>query len=808
MSSTGLILQKVDRLVFSKPKLTLASILLVTLFFAMQIKGVQLVSDFSDLLPQQHPYIQLHNEISDTFGGANNIIVAVEVDEGTIFSNETLALIYKLTLEVDSLTGVNHNLVSSLTHRSIRKVWLNATGGINSDPYYDPTKEKLTEVELLRLKDDVVANPHVYGFLVSPDSRAALIRATLNEGQLDYEKTFNELQQIRTQGVIPGVTIHATGHPVLVGWVYTYVDQILQIFLYTVLIMLVLLIVYFRRLYGIVIPLLGIVLTSIWGTGILSLLGYSFDPLMMVIPFLISARAMSHGIQLVERYYSELEICEDAKQAAQNTFNNLFRPGLLGVISDAIGLLLIAVGSVPINDKLAHYASLWAVTVVFTVLVMVPVLLSVLPAPKEFAVKHNLMRKVMPIIANVAASRKGAIIFLGLTVLSLFVGGYFSSKVQIGEAEPGSSLLYQDHDYNISSKAINTLFPGSEELFIIARADEKGGLKDPEVLQALADFENHMLYDPELGGAKGVPDLVKQVNRILHNNDPRWAQIPYEASYAGGLFFAYMASSPIPGALKEFIDHDEQNANLVFFYKDHKGETIRRAIHQAKAWLETAGKDLKVKGVSLLLAGGSIGVTAAINEAAFETNLIVIPLVLLLIFAFVTCFYFSLHAGWLMLLAMSFATTLTYAYMGITGIGININTVPIIAVGIGVGIDYSIYIMDRIREEFARLNDLTKAIRQAISTTGVAIGFTVTTLIGGVVMWVFISDLRFQADAALLLCVMLILNAIAAMFLVPAWIRVFKPNFITQSSDEMTDRDDANINGEQENAAANSRAAA
>jgi len=58
------------------------------------------------------------------------------------------------------------------------------------------------------------------------------------------------------------------------------------------------------------------------------------------------------------------------------------------------------------------------------------------------------------------------------------------------------------------------------------------------------------------------------------------------------------------------------------------------------------------------------------------------------------------------------------------------------------------------------------------------VGFTAASLIGGVVMWVFLSDLRFQADAALLLCVMLMLNAAAAVFLVPSWIRVFKPSFI------------------------------
>jgi predicted RND superfamily exporter protein len=275
------------------------------------------------------------------------------------------------------------------------------------------------------------------------------------------------------------------------------------------------------------------------------------------------------------------------------------------------------------------------------------------------------------------------------------------------------------------------------------------------------------------------------MNRMTHYDDPRWMVEPDDSQMAGGLLFMYMMSSPVPGALLEYVDHKERVANLVFYYKDHRGETIRRAIHMAKEWINDV--DNQLEGLEVKLAGGLIGVTAAINEAAYETNLLVIPLVLLLILSFVTAFYWSLHAGWLMMLAMSFATTVTmmlamsfattvtYAYMGIMGIGINVNTVPIIAVGIGVGIDYSIYIMDRIRNEMERLGDIRQAVNRAISTTGVAIGFTATTLIGGVIMWVFVSDLRFQADAALLLIVMLILNALAAMFLVPAWILRFKP---------------------------------
>lgn len=775
-------LHNLDEAVFRHPKKILSAILLVTLFFAAQIPGVKMYSDFSDLLPQEHTYIELHNEIKESFGGANVIIVGVEVEQGDIFSNEALEKIHRITLAVDSLPGINHNLVSSVTHRNSRKVWMTPEGNVNSEPYYDPQGGAMSGADLDQLRSDIVANPQVYGPLVSPDMKMALVKAQLNEGQLDYVKTFNEIQQMRTDESTSGVKIHVTGQPMLVGWAYQYLDQIIEIFLFTALIMLSLLVFYFRKFYGVFIPLAAVIVSSIWGIGIISLFGYNLDPLGLVIPFLISARAMSHGIQIVERYYQELSKHADHHLSARLTFESLFRPGSLGVVSDAIGLLLIAIGSIPLNTKLAHYASLWALCIIVTVLLAVPLLLSILPKPKNTEIKHNIFRNVGGFCAEIISDEKAAKKALLIAAVFLVGGWYFSSKVVIGESEPGSPILYQSHDYNISSKSINDSFPGSEELYIVAETSEKGGIKRPEVLAALSDLEKHMLMDPEVGGAKGIPDLVKQVNRLLHNDDPRWAQIPNDQMYVGGLMFTYMMSSPIPGALNEFVDTDERIANLVFYYKDHQGETIRRAIYTAKQWIE-ANKD-RVDGLEIRLAGGTIGVTAAMNEAAYETNLWVLPLVFILIFAMVMFFYQSLAAGTMMFMAMLFATTLTYAYMGVTHMGININTVPIIAVGVGVGIDYSIYMMDRIRSEMVALQDLNAAVRKAISTTGLAISFTAITLIAGIVMWVILSDLRFQSDAALLLTVMVILNGAAAMLLVPSWVLVFKPRFICKAYED------------------------
>ena len=757
-------------------------IALITVGFATQVPAVRIVSDFSDLLPQEHPFIQLHNEIRDTFGGANNIIVAVSVSEGTIFTNDTLDRIHRITTAVDNLEGINHNLVTSLTHRNVRKVWLGGEGTVKSVTYYDPRKGGYSPSELAAISQDVSADPRVYGLLVSPDLTAALVRGTLNEGALDYEKVFLQLQTIRQTEATDEVSIYATGQPVLVGWVSSYADQIITIFLLTVLIMLGLLVVHFRRMYGIVLPLLGIIVTSIWGLGVLSLLGYNLDPLMLVVPFLISARAMSHGIQIVERYYQELPTSHTGGIAAYKAYRSLFRPGSLGVISDAIGLLLIGVGSVPINDKLAVYACLWALSVIVTVIIAIPCMLQLLPTPAKREIKSNWLRTMFVTVAHAVVRPRAPARVLSVAAVLFAVALLLGTRVPIGETAPGSPLLYEDHDFNVSSKIINDTFPGSEELYVIGNTDEAGGLKRPEVVKALADFQAHMLTDPDLGGAKGLPNLIRAVNRLTHYNDPRWSSVPADAGSVGGLMFMYMMSSPIPGALLEYLDTDEQNANMVFYYKDHQGSTIRRAIEMIRQWKSST--ESSVDGFSLKLAGGPIGVNAAINDAAFRTNLIIIPLVFGLIFLSVTGFYSSVHAGWLMFIAMSFATALTYAYMGIAGIGININTVPIIAVGIGVGIDYSIYIMDRIRSEYRNNRDLTSAVREALSTTGLAIGFTAITLVSGVLMWVFVSDLKFQADAALLLIVMLILNALASVFLVPAWLLRFKPAFITQQTQE------------------------
>ncbi len=771
-------LHRGEEWIFRNPKIVLSLVLAVTILFGIALPKLRVFTDFSDLLPQNHAYIKVYNRLKESFGGANMVIMSVEVEQGTIFNPDTLKLIHEATQGVDNLPGVNHNLVSSLTHRTARKVFLDSEGGFASENYYAPLKPGYTAAELEQMKQDVLANPTIYGLLVSPDLKAALIKAQLNEGDIDYPATFAALQKVRETLATPGHHLYVTGNPVLTGWVYTYLNQIVEILMYTLALLATLLIVYFRRFYGIALPLLGIALSSIWGLGFMAAMGINLEPLSLPIPFLIAARATSHGVQLVVRYYEELAVVHNGPKAARNALDALFRPGSLAIIVDAVGIAVLMLGAAPFNYKLGLAAGFWGFSVIFTVHFMVPLALTILPAPKKHENGNEGIRNFLAkAMALTGGTDGGARSILILTLIGAIGGTYLVGKVQLGESEPGSPLLHLNHDYNVSTKAINTRFPGSEELHIVARTDEKGGIKRPEVMAAIERFQAHMLSDPTLGGTKAIPGVMRVVNKLINNDDPRWMQLPDNEGDIGGLMFTYMASSPIPGALKEFVNTDENEANMVFYYKDHQADTINRVVALAEEGIKQIEKD--VPGLHIELGGGIIGVTAAGNQALHTDHMIIIPAVMLLAFVIVTVYYSSLHAGWLMVLPMLFSTLMTYAYMGAMNIGISVNTVPVIAVGVGVGIDYAVYFMDRIREEYAHLRDIKKAVITAVATTGYAVSFTAATLIAGVVMWIFLSDLRFQSDAAILLSFMLIVNAIAAVLIVPSWCVVFKPKFVT-----------------------------
>ena len=100
------------------------------------------------------------------------------------------------------------------------------------------------------------------------------------------------------------------------------------------------------------------------------------------------------------------------------------------------------------------------------------------------------------------------------------------------------------------------------------------------------------------------------------------------------------------------------------------------------------------------------------------------------------------------------------------------------SVGVGIGVDYAIYIVDRIRQECGDTQDIDEAVRRAVRTTGMAVSFTATTIVGGIFLWSF-SNLRFQAEMAQLLVILMVINMLGAITVVPAFYSILRPSVAT-----------------------------
>jgi predicted RND superfamily exporter protein len=317
---------------------------------------------------------------------------------------------------------------------------------------------------------------------------------------------------------------------------------------------------------------------------------------------------------------------------------------------------------------------------------------------------------------------------------------------------------------------------GENRLLVIVRGKERNALKRPEVMRAIEAFQRHMERSSDVGGTYSIVDMLTNIHMTFHEGDPKWKTIPETWVDVGQFLYLFLAGSS-PGDLDQFIDPEAQHANIAVFYRDYKGDTIRSAIARAKGYIE----EHPIEDVEYCLAGGIIGVLAAINEEVIYSEKWSVAAIFLIVFILCALSFRSIFAALILILPLALSNLLASAFMAWKEIPLNINTLPVASLGVGIGVDYGIYLLSRIKEEQGRMGNLEASVSEAILTTGKAILFTATTLISGVIFWYFFSSLRFQAEMGLLVALLMAFNMFGALFLIPLMVNLFKPSFLTSS---------------------------
>jgi predicted RND superfamily exporter protein len=310
------------------------------------------------------------------------------------------------------------------------------------------------------------------------------------------------------------------------------------------------------------------------------------------------------------------------------------------------------------------------------------------------------------------------------------------------------------------------------------RERQQMSIQDPASLELMQRFQRYMELDPDVTATFSFADLVTATNRLLHGGLPKWGVVPENQADAA-MTSQLALSGAGPGDSDRLFTRDLTAANINVWYKDHRSETVERALRRAKAF-QDGDRNQNPTAADLRLASGTVGLIGAINETVVRSQLKILLLVLAMIFVMCSMTYKSIFAALLLLIPVNFSNLIAASLMAYMNIGLDVNTLPVLAVGTGVGIDYAIYLMSRICEEYPLRNDYDETLFQAISTTGRAILFTASTLVVGMAPWYFLSSLRFQADMGLLIAALMVINMIAALVVIPLLVSIFKPKFIAR----------------------------
>ncbi|MDY6862768.1 MAG: MMPL family transporter, partial [Thermodesulfobacteriota bacterium] len=319
---------------------------------------------------------------------------------------------------------------------------------------------------------------------------------------------------------------------------------------------------------------------------------------------------------------------------------------------------------------------------------------------------------------------------------------------------------------------INSKFAGTNQMLVVVRGEKPEAVKNPQIIMKIEALERSEKEDPRVGGSISVVSLIKNLHKCYHYDCPKWFFVPEEDYLISG-YFRNLLESGEPGDFNRFADWSFQYASINFFLKDHKGDTIRHVIKRVKDFISKN----TLPGASFELAGGFIGLVAAANEVIARSHEINLFVILSLTYIFCALAYRSFVGGILFIISLLIANIFTLAVMAVSEIGLNVNTIPVITLGIGLGVDYGLYVVSRIKEEYVRQKNLEMAVITSISTAGKAVVYTATLITFGVVLWYF-SPLRFQAEMGLLLALVLIMNMLGAIFLIPTLIYFVKPRFI------------------------------
>ncbi|WP_444997986.1 efflux RND transporter permease subunit [Aliikangiella sp. IMCC44359] len=731
------------------------------LYFAAQLK---VDASFEKNIPLEHEYMKTYIKHQEHFGGANRVLVVLEDKSGDIFNSSFFEALSESTHLVASIDSVSEPLMSSLftpNTRFVEAVEDGMVGGPVIPASFDGSDEQLTLVRSNVLKAGLV------GRLVANNFSSAMVSAQLlsvdptTQKKTDLVAVAEKLENIRQtiEGKYSNIKVHIIGFSKMIGDVSQGARQVVIFFSLAFIITALLVYLYSKSINLTLLPLLCSVTAVIWQLGLLTYLGFGIDPMSILVPFLVFAIGVSHGVQMINAVGKNVASGTTAHQAAYAACCRLFVPGIIALLSDTIGFLTLLFIKIDIIKELAITASLGVAVIILTNLLLLPVLLSYAKFPANFATKVEESNKKQAILWRYFsgfAQRRTAVKTLIVACVIAIVSFLFAREMKVGDLHAGAPALRQDSVYNQDTRFVTENFSIGTDMISIITETIPDGCTQFEIMNAIDKFQWHLENLPAVQSAISLPTVSKILNAGFYEGALQWRILPQEqATLVQSIRYLETSSG--------LFNTDCSVIPMLIFTKDHKAETIQQVVDAAKHYIEKN----QTENVTFKLATGPVGVMAATNEAVSAAQVPMLIWVYLAVIVLCLISFRSIRSTLCIVIPLAVVSVMAQGLMAILDIGLTVATLPVVALGVGIGVDYGIYIFSRMSVFIRAGESISEAFLKTLNLTGNAVFFTGITLAIGVSTWLM-SALQFQADMGILLTFMFLFNMLGAVILLPA----------------------------------------
>ena len=722
----------VARLILRNKIGILIAIILATIFFSSQWNNMRFTYTEANLLPDDHEVNVTYNKFLDVFGEEGNLIV-LGVKDSTLFTVEKLnawnqlSEDFKAFDEVETVVSIKDlqklvknnkdekfDLVPFIKDSvsSQEQTHLLKTELFEKYPFYDNflfNTETGTIRTAIYLKKDIVNTAARKDFIMLTLDKK--IKAFRDANDLDvrisgmpYIRTLNSQNIVDEIGLFIGLALGVTS----------------LIFFF-----------FFRSFRATFISLIVVCVGVMWTFGILGLLNYEITVLTALIPPLIIVIGIPNCIFLINKYQHEVKLHGNKVKSLQRVITKIGNATLMTNVTTASGFATFILTESKLLKEFGIVASLSILAIFMLCLLVIPIIYTFLPYPKDRHLEHLNKRWIggfVDWIERMVREQKIAIYVTSLVLIIASIIGIYKIEISgsLIEDMPKEEAFFKD--IRFFEEEFNGIMP----LEIMIDTKRKKGVMKLSTLKKMEQIENLIDETPELSRPISVVSLVKYSKQAYTNGNPKYYQLPTSQEQLFISSYIKNSSSDVD-LLKNFVDSTGQYARITTFMKDigtDKMERIQEDLQNKidKVFQPKDRYDVTMTGKALVFQKGT--------KYLVKNLAISLSLAIFLISIFMAYMFRSVRMIIVSLIPNVLPLVITAGLMGYLGVPIKPSTILVFSIAFGISVDDTIHFLAKYRQELqANHWKIRKSVYRALRETGVSMFYTSIVLFFGFIVF-------------------------------------------------------------------------